>query len=320
MRRPRIDPGRSFPYYEIVAERKNSGRESGRSKNSKNISIGVIFWAAFFIVVAGFFMVNRETIKKNFAIIAQTLNLPSAAVSETASGPDDKPVEVSPNGVSDTRQPSVALEKPDKKTSAPPAAPVVTPEAEPAGSPAAPSSAAQPSSAASSPASQSSPASRSSSQPAAQPSSARQSAAQKPAETRERSLYFAQVDKDGIITRSKVTRKIILSDSPMQDCLKALLSGPSADEQRRSIVSFIPGNTRILSAAVRGSTAYISFSEDFQYNTYGVEGYAAQLRQIVWTATEFANIKDVQILIEGRRVDYLGEGIWIGSPVNRDSF
>lgn len=84
------------------------------------------------------------------------------------------------------------------------------------------------------------------------------------------------------------------------------------------MVSLIPSGTRILSATVRGNTAYINFSEDFQYNTYGVEGYAAQLKQIVWTATEFPNVENVQILIEGRRVDYLGEGIWIGSPLNRD--
>jgi spore germination protein GerM len=126
------------------------------------------------------------------------------------------------------------------------------------------------------------------------------------------------VDKEGVILRSRAGRKIAVSDSPMLDSLNALLAGPSAEEQRRGLVSLIPRNTRILSATVRGSTAYISFSEDFQYNTYGVEGYAAQLNQIVWTATEFPNIKDVQILIEGRRVDYLGEGIWIGSPVSRE--
>jgi spore germination protein GerM len=103
------------------------------------------------------------------------------------------------------------------------------------------------------------------------------------------------------------------------DALGALLAGPTAEEQRRELRSFIPEGTRILSATVRGGTAYISFSEEFQYNTYGVEGYAAQLRQIVWTATEFANVTDVQILIEGRRVDYLGEGIWIGSPLGRDA-
>jgi spore germination protein GerM len=105
----------------------------------------------------------------------------------------------------------------------------------------------------------------------------------------------------------------------MLDSLNALLAGPSAAERQRGLVSLIPRNTRILSATVRGATAYISFSEDFQYNTYGVEGYAAQRQQIVWTATEFSTVKDVQILIEGRRVDYLGEGIWIGSPISRES-
>jgi spore germination protein GerM len=105
----------------------------------------------------------------------------------------------------------------------------------------------------------------------------------------------------------------------MQDSLNALLAGPTTEEQRRGLLNLIPANAKILSCTVRGSTAYINFSEDFLYNTYGVEGYAAQLRQIIWTATEFPTVKDVQILIEGRRIDYLGEGIWIGSPVNRES-
>ena len=106
----------------------------------------------------------------------------------------------------------------------------------------------------------------------------------------------------------------------MQDVLNALLSGPSAEELNRGVVNLIPQNTRMLSAIVRGNTAYINFSEDFLFTTFGVEGYVAQLRQIVWTVTEFQNIHDVQILIEGRRMDYLGEGIWIGSPISRQSF
>jgi spore germination protein GerM len=141
----------------------------------------------------------------------------------------------------------------------------------------------------------------------------------KPAQTRDRSIYFTQIDKDGQILRSRVNRKITVSDSPMVDAINVMLTGPSADEIKRGIITLIPQNTRLLSAAVRGSTAYINFSEDFQFNTFGVEGYAAQLRQIVWTVTEFPTVKDVQILIEGRRIDYLGEGIWIGSPVDRQS-
>jgi spore germination protein GerM len=139
-------------------------------------------------------------------------------------------------------------------------------------------------------------------------------------QARERSVYFTQIDKDGQILQSKVTRRIPVSDTPMQDALNVMLAGPSADEINRGILNIIPKNTRILSAVVRGSTAYINFSEDFLFNTFGVEGYVAQLRQIVWTVTDFPNVNDVQILIEGRRLDYLGEGIYIGSPINRQSF
>ena len=103
------------------------------------------------------------------------------------------------------------------------------------------------------------------------------------------------------------------------DSLNSLLAGPNADEKRRGLMSLIPANTKIISATVRGNTAYINFNDEFLFNTYGVEGYAAQIRQIVWTATEFSNVSDVQILIEGRRIDYLGEGIWIGSPLSRGS-
>jgi spore germination protein GerM len=143
-------------------------------------------------------------------------------------------------------------------------------------------------------------------------------AVQSQAEIRDRVLYFTLVDRGGSILRVKVDRKLPASDSPMTDVVQALIAGPSGEEKQRGLISLIPPGTRMLSAAVRGNTAYISFNEDFQYNTYGVEGYAGQLRQIVFTVTEFPNVSDVQILIEGRRIDYLGEGIWIGSPLNRD--
>jgi spore germination protein GerM len=108
------------------------------------------------------------------------------------------------------------------------------------------------------------------------------------------------------------------SDSPLQDTLEQLIRGPSALEEKQGLISLIPKNVKILNAVVRGNTAYISFNEDFLFNTYGVEGYAGQRKQIVLTATEFSNVKDVQILIDGKRVDFLGEGVWIGSPISRN--
>jgi spore germination protein GerM len=126
-----------------------------------------------------------------------------------------------------------------------------------------------------------------------------------------------RVDNAGTMVWTKVKRPLPASDSPLQDALTSLIKGPSIEEEKQGIISLIPKNVKILNATVRGNTAYISFSEDFLFNTYGTEGYASQRRQIVLTATEFSNVKDVQILIDGRRIDYLGEGVWIGSPISR---
>jgi len=146
----------------------------------------------------------------------------------------------------------------------------------------------------------------------------------KPADTEkktvERSVYLMKVDSAGTVVWAKVKRVLPASDSPLQDALASLIRGPSAEEEKQGLISLIPANSKIQSATVRGNTAYISFNEDFLFNTYGTEGYAGQCRQIVLTATEFSNVKDVQILIDGKRIDYLGEAVWIGSPVSRAMF
>ena len=134
-----------------------------------------------------------------------------------------------------------------------------------------------------------------------------------------RMVYLMRVGNAGTILWTGVKRDLPASDRPLFDALEALIKGPSAAEEKQGLMSLIPKNVKIQNAVIQGNTAYISFNEDFLFNTYGVEGYASQRRQIVLTATEFSNVKDVQILIDGKRVDYLGEGIWIGGPVSRSN-
>lgn len=153
------------------------------------------------------------------------------------------------------------------------------------------------------------------------PAPERPSPASAPVRTRSASLFFVRIDDDGIIVRQEVTRSVPATDSPLTDALVALLRGPSEEELRRNLVSLIPEGTLLLSARVQGSTALLNFNEAFMYNHYGIEGYAGQLKQVVYTATAFSTVQDVQILIEGERRDYLGgEGVFIGKPLSRNSF
>ena len=244
----------------------------------------IIFWLVFVIIIIAVFMANTETIVRNFNIFKTRLTAPSGTTE--AELPDDETI--------------------TEPIHEPPAVVTVGPSSN--------QTLTQPP-----PVEQETPVQTT--QPQTQTQTPQtQTQTPPPVQTRERAIYFTQIDRDGQILHTRIIRRIPVSDSPMTDALNVMLIGPSAEELNRGILNLIPRNTRILSATIRGSTAYISFSEDFLFNTFGVEGYVAQLRQIVWTVTEFPNINDVQILIEGRVHNYLGEGIFIGGPISRQSF
>lgn len=134
-------------------------------------------------------------------------------------------------------------------------------------------------------------------------------------------LYFVLIGDDGIVSRKEIIRTIEKNDSPLTTNINLLLKGPEQQEKSKGCRSLIPENTRLLSASVRDGIAYLNFSEEFEFNRIGVDGYLAQLMQIVYTATEFSTVKSVQILIDGQKKEYLGsEGVWIGSPLSRSSF
>ena len=263
-----------------------------RNKNKNNSDKGpqatVIFWLIFIIVIISVFMFNAQTIQTNFNLFKNRLTSASGAQEELLM--TDEELIVTIIGDQNEKLPEVIAAEPQTRTQTPESSPDTRIESQPG----------------------------SQTQPQQQTQPQPQTPA--PVQTRDRTIYFTHVSSDGQILQSSVTRRLPVSESPMMDALNALLTGPSADELAKGIINLIPRNTRIISATVRGNTAYINFSEDFMFNTFGVEGYVAQLRQIVWTVTEFSNVSDVQVLIESRRVDYLAEGIWIGSPINRQLF
>jgi hypothetical protein len=135
-----------------------------------------------------------------------------------------------------------------------------------------------------------------------------------------RTLYFLSIDQNGNLHRVAVRRILPDTEAPLTETLRALLTGLSKAEDDQRIISLIPEGTELLSVTIQQGTAYINFNEDFLYNTHGKDGYAGQIKQVVWTATEFPTVKRVQILIEGRKESYLGENIWIGGVLEREQF
>ena len=255
------------------------------------------FWMLFFIVLISLFFILLPMVRKSITLPQrQTVTEqppPQEKPTEPEPGVQPQPERTPPPAVRETPQEKPAAEKPPEKP------PVNQPASQPEQKPPA------------NPPAQTSPQSGTqlANQPTAQP-------AQKPPETRDRTVYFMR-EGGGDLLLTQASRKLPVSDSPLIDCINALLAGPSAEEKNRGLASFIPPNTRLLSARVVNNTVHLNFNEAFRYNTSGREGSAAQLRQIVWTATEFPNVNNVQIEIEGNIVDFLVEGIMIRNPIGR---
>lgn len=135
-----------------------------------------------------------------------------------------------------------------------------------------------------------------------------------------RKVYFCRISEDGTQKMLAAFRKISSVDS-LDATLEALLAGPTNAEEEHDIITNIPENTILKSCRIEGDTAFLDFSSEFEVNSFGRDSAMLQLKQIVFTVTEYSNIEKVQFLINGENRTYLGgDGVVIGKPLSRDDF
>lgn len=142
-----------------------------------------------------------------------------------------------------------------------------------------------------------------------------------PAAKTDLKLCFVMIDADGSVNYKTVVRSVPKNDSPLVTAINLLLAGPSyTNSAEKNCTSLIPSGTKLIGASVKDGVATLNFNDAFEFNSDGIEGYIAQLKQIIYTATEFSTVKSVQFLINGQKYEYLGsDGVWIGTPLGRSS-
>ncbi len=258
-----------------------------RSKKNKT-SIGCLFWIALILLVLVIFLFNRETIQK---VLDETGFLEVVRNNDEESEPEVEQI-IIPEETGSEKAPAApevtAVEGNETPESERTDETVVALEVEPEK----PDSVETPSD---------------------EPEQNRK--------VRRSKMYFIQINDDGEIGLKSIVRPVYYIDSPLTETIKTLLDGLSSSELNMGLISLIPEQTELLSINLKSGTAYLNFSDSFRFNSFGVEGYNAQLKQIVYTVTEFANIESVQILIEGSIIDYMGpEGGYIGKPISRNTF
>ena len=144
---------------------------------------------------------------------------------------------------------------------------------------------------------------------------------ERPAGSATARLFFVKVSDEGKIGIKGVLRTVPDTGSPLTTAINALIMGPAPGELSADTISLIPEDAVLLGARIDGNVAFLDFNEQFRFNALGIEGYRAQVEQIVYTATEFPTVEKVQFLVEGQRIDYLGgEGFWVGGPLGREDF
>ena len=96
--------------------------------------------------------------------------------------------------------------------------------------------------------------------------------------------------------------------------LEALLAGTKA----KGAVTIIPKKAKLKSVEVKNGVATVDFSEDLVKNfTGGSTGEEMLVGSIVNTLTEFPEVKSVQILLEGKKVDSLAGHLDTSEPLKR---
>jgi len=132
-------------------------------------------------------------------------------------------------------------------------------------------------------------------------------------------LYFVRIEADGSARLQPVIRSIGFKDSPITRTIESLLTGPSAEESSKGLISFIPEGTKLISAQLKNGILTLNFSNSFEQNYNGREAIHFQLSQIMLTSFEFSQVSGLTILIEGQKKQYItGEGIPLKEVYTKD--
>lgn len=112
-----------------------------------------------------------------------------------------------------------------------------------------------------------------------------------------------------------VTRAVPPGEDPPTAALRALIAGPQPGERAEAV---LPAGVKVRSVQVKEGTATADFSGDIMRMNVGSMGEALAVAAIVNTLTEFPEVRQVQILVEGRKVESLAGHVDVSRPLARN--
>lgn len=117
-----------------------------------------------------------------------------------------------------------------------------------------------------------------------------------------------------------VQREIPATPGIAKATLQALVEGPSSADAALidGIATSVPEDTLVLGVNIADGLATIDLSREFEAGG-GSFSMFARLAQVVYTATQFPTVDEVEFLLDGRTVNvFSGEGIVVDGPTGRE--
>ena len=125
-------------------------------------------------------------------------------------------------------------------------------------------------------------------------------------------VYFPDANAEKLIA---VQRQITDNGDKYVQAVNALIAGPANEAEG---IGIMPKGAKVLNVTVKGDTATVDFSKEFQTNfTGGSTGEIMLVGSIVDTLTDFPEIKAVRFTLEGQPLDILGGHLDLTEPVSR---
>ncbi|MFW5771067.1 MAG: GerMN domain-containing protein, partial [Spirochaetota bacterium] len=111
--------------------------------------------------------------------------------------------------------------------------------------------------------------------------------------------------------------RTVSATTPVKSSIEELIKGPSPSEKNRGLLTAVHSDIKLYDVTISGNTAILNFNSAIEYGATG-NILLSRIDQIIYTATQFDNIDNIIIKINGKTRRFLGsDGIAVGGPLHR---
>jgi len=134
------------------------------------------------------------------------------------------------------------------------------------------------------------------------------------AKLKEVNVYFMFLGTDGAHSDLLPLKRKVSATAPLVPAMEALLSDPSAEEQKKGYVSASYGAMKLVSAKINKGTARIDFSREIKpdYNPGDLQTLAFE-SAVTKTAKQFPGVRKVVVCVNG--MNEFGVGMTVDAPI-----